>query len=131
MLAGKTTMSQSMHKTSIEGLSVLPTCSVPSNPGELMGGDSMRNLLEQASQEFSLVVLDTPPVLAAADAAVLSSLVDATVLVVRAGRTRELEAQTTLEQLLAGDAHVVGAVLNDQDSKLQQYGEYYYDSSTT
>jgi succinoglycan biosynthesis transport protein ExoP len=128
VLTGETTLSQAAHQTSVEGLSILTTGLMPKNPGELVGTEAMRSVLEMASREFALVVLDTPPVLAAADAAVLSSLVDATILVVRAGRTRETEAQATVEQLLAVNARVVGAVLNDQDSKLQQYGEnaYYY-----
>lgn len=126
VLAGQAVLTQVVHQTPLDGLSVLTTGSVPGNPGELVGGEPMRALLEQASQEFNLVVLDTPPVLAAADAAVLSSVVDATILVVRAGRTREMEAQTTIEHLTAVNARVVGAVLNDQDSKLQQYGQYYY-----
>lgn len=128
VIHGQASLAETALQTSIDGLMVLPTGAVPSNPGELVGGDAMRALLELASQEFALVVLDTPPVLAAADAAVLSSMVDATVLVLRAGRTREEEAQTTLEQLFAVNARVVGAVLNDQDSKLEEYGEnsYYY-----
>ncbi len=128
VLTGQTTLAQALHQTPVEGLAMLTTGVVPGNPGELVGGDPMRALLEQAVQEFALVVLDTPPVLAAADAAVLSSMVDATVLVLRAGRTRENEAQNTIEQLMGVNARVVGAVLNDQDSKLQQYGEYaaYY-----
>jgi Mrp family chromosome partitioning ATPase len=75
--------------------------------------------------ESALVVLDSPPVLAASDALVLSTVIDATVVVVRAGRTHEQEALMTLSQLTAVGANVVGAVLNDPDSAVKTAGGYY------
>jgi polysaccharide biosynthesis transport protein len=73
-----------------------------------------------------VVVIDSPPVLAVSDAAVLSTLTDATVVVVRAGRTNEEEAQAALDQIAGVGGHVVGAVLNDPDAAISRYGGYYY-----
>ena len=62
----------------------------------------MRDLLDQVSKDFPVVILDAPPVLAASDAAIVASLADATVLgALRAGRTDQADAQHTLQQLTA------------------------------
>jgi Mrp family chromosome partitioning ATPase len=80
---------------------------------------------ERLSEAFDLIILDTPPLLAASDAAILSTVVDGTVIVVRAGVT-ELEAgQQAVQQLRVVGARVIGAVLNDPDAKLPKYGSQY------
>jgi Mrp family chromosome partitioning ATPase len=71
------------------------------------------------------VVLDTPPLLAASDAAILATITDGVVLVVRAGNTEAEAGQQAMAQLLSVGARVVGAVLNDPDAKVPKYGGYY------
>jgi Mrp family chromosome partitioning ATPase len=85
----------------------------------------MKNTLQALSGAFDLVILDTPPLLAASDAAILSTLADGVVLVVRAGVTESEAAQQAMQQLASVGARVIGAVLNDPDAKVQQYGGYY------
>ena len=85
----------------------------------------MRKTLASLSEAFDLVVLDTPPLLAASDAAILSTLADGVILVVRAGVTEAEAAQQAMQQLISVRARVVGAVLNDPDAKVQKYGGYY------
>jgi polysaccharide biosynthesis transport protein len=63
--------------------------------------------------------------LAAADAAVLGSQVDGVLLVIRAGQTDRGAAQYALQQLQGVGARIIGAVLNDPDAKVPQYGGYY------
>ena len=107
------------------GLYVLPAGKLPPNPAELLGGDRMRKTLAMLSGAYDLVVLDTPPLLAASDAAILATLTDGVILVVRAGRTETEAGQQAIAQLNAVGARIVGAVLNDPDSKLASYGGYY------
>jgi capsular exopolysaccharide synthesis family protein len=113
------------RETSVPGLYVLPSGQLPPNPSELLGGERMRKTLAALSEAFDLIVLDTPPLLAASDAAILSTIADGVVLVVRAGVTEAEAGQQAMQQLQSVGARVVGAVLNDPDSKLQQYGGYY------
>ena len=88
---------------------------------------AMEKLLElSADERFDLVILDTPPVLATADAGILGSLADGVLLVVRAGQTDRSAAQRAYQQLAQGGARVVGAVLNDPKGEVSQYGDYYY-----
>lgn len=124
-MLGHSTLADVIRQTPVEGLSVLPSGTLPPNPSELLGGDRMRDTLRTLAEHFDLLILDTPPLLAAADAAVLGTRADGVLLVVRAGGTERGAAQQALQQLAAVGAHVVGAVLNDPDAKVPQYGGYY------
>jgi Mrp family chromosome partitioning ATPase len=84
----------------------------------------MTGLLAAASRQFEIIVLDSPPVLLTSDASILAARVDGTLLVLRAGSTRRALAQDAVRELAAVGANVVGAVLNDPDSKTPAYQEY-------
>ena len=85
----------------------------------------MKALLQRISGSYDLLVLDSPPVLLTPDSAVLGAVCDGVLLVLRAGRTQQQAAREALRQLAAVDAHVVGAVLNDPDSKVPLYDRQY------
>lgn len=121
-----------VKETSVTGLYVLASGQLPPNPAELLGGNRMRTALATLSGSFDLIVLDTPPLLAASDAAILATVADGVVLVVRAGVTEIEAGQQAIAQLASVGARVVGAVLNDPDEKVQSYGGYYkYDYANT
>ncbi len=126
VLRGQVPTAEAILQTSVEHLFIMPMGTVPRTPAELLGSAVMRELLQQLVTEFQIIVMDAPPVLAAADSSILASLADATILVLRAGHTDEEEAQQALHRLGSVGARVVGAVLNDQDSTVQRYGGYYY-----
>jgi capsular exopolysaccharide synthesis family protein len=125
LVIGQADVDQVARETSVTGLYVLPSGKLPPNPSELLGGDRMKKTLASLSEAFDLIVLDTPPLLAASDAAILATLADGVVLVVRAGETEADAGIQALQQLAAVGARVVGAVLNDPDSKVHKYGGYY------
>ena len=126
VLLGEAHLDAAARPTPVNGLYALSTGSLPDAPNELVGSEVMRTFLRESTREYAMVVIDSPPVLAASDAAVMSTLSDATVVVVRAGRTHEDEAQATLSQLEAVGAKVVGAVLNDPDAAVGAGAGYYY-----
>ncbi|MFN3597253.1 MAG: polysaccharide biosynthesis tyrosine autokinase [Rubricoccaceae bacterium] len=107
-----------------DDLFMLAAGSLAPNPSELLGSRRMRELLEEARQHFDVVVLDAPPVLAATDAVLLSTQADATLVVVRAGQTKDYELASALEALDGVGAHVIGTVLNGFDVS-QAYGYKY------
>ena len=113
------------RETTVPGLYVIPSGHLPPNPAELLGGNKMRTALAKLNEAFDLVVLDTPPLLAASDAAILATIADGVVMVVRAGVTEIEAGQQAIQQLASVGARVVGAVLNDPDAKVQKYGGYY------
>jgi tyrosine-protein kinase Etk/Wzc len=125
LVLGQIEQDAAVRETTVTGLYVLPSGQLPPNPSELLGGERMKKTLASLSEAFDLIVLDTPPLLAASDAAILSTIADGVVIVVRAGVTEADAGQQAMAQLQSVGARVVGAVLNDPDSKLQQYGGYY------
>jgi tyrosine-protein kinase Etk/Wzc len=115
-----------IRPTSVAGLSVLPCGALPSNAANLLSGTRMRVLLQELREQYDIIVLDTPPVLATADAGIVASLTDGVLLVVRAGTTDRNAAQRACQQLAQVGARVVGTVLNDPGGEVAKEGDYYY-----
>jgi non-specific protein-tyrosine kinase len=119
-------MSSLLNPTSIDDLRVLTTGPLPPNPSELLGSKRMEEVLAALLREADLLVFDSAPVLVAADASVLSTQVDGTLLVIDAGRTRRAQANRAVQALSAVGAELLGAVLNRADARANGYGYYYY-----
>jgi capsular exopolysaccharide synthesis family protein len=114
------------QETEQEKLRVISTGPLPPNPAELLGSHRMRTILEHLAAAADLVIVDSPPLQAVADAAILSSITDGTLLVIDAGHTRRAAAGRGREALAKSGARVLGAALN----RLSQrgHGDYvYYD----
>ncbi|MBR0659902.1 GumC family protein [Neoroseomonas oryzicola] len=94
-----------------KGLHVLPSGSIAGDAQELLGSPRLGKLLDWASKNFDLVLIDTPPVLPAADALLVARQADATVFAVRWERTPRAAARDALRLLNATGARVVGAVM--------------------
>src|SRR4029079_4981461 len=86
----------------------------------------MQVLLQELREQYAIIVLDTPPVLATADAGIVASLTDGVLLVVRAGATDRNAAQRAYQQLANVGGRVVGTVLNDPGGEVAKEGYYYY-----
>jgi capsular exopolysaccharide synthesis family protein len=118
--------------TCLPGLFLLPSGARHENPADLLTGEALRRLLGRLSDEFDTVIIDTPPVLALTDAAILGSAAAAgrggVLLVIRAGWTDRLAVEQALRQLDGAGAYVVGAVLNDPDGEAMRTDRYYYAS---
>jgi tyrosine-protein kinase Etk/Wzc len=95
-----------------DDLYVLPAGSLAPNPSELLGSKRMRDLMDEFKGLFDVVIFDAPPVLAATDAVLLSTQMDATLVVTRSGRTRDYELESAMDALRNVGAKVIGTVLN-------------------
>lgn len=115
-----------IRQTAVEGLHLLPRGTRTLQPAELLGGGWMVAALRQLGKQYDMVILDTPPVLSASDAASLSARADGVLLVLRAGQTERAVAQEAMHQLSAVGANVIGAVLNDPDAQIEKYESYGY-----
>lgn len=112
--------------TEIPNLSVLPCGPQVPNPAELLHSESFARLLRLLAGRYDRLVLDSPPVVPVTDAAVLSTQVDTTLLVVRAFKTsRDLARQAARSLQDVGGA-VPGVVLNAVDLNRREYGYYHY-----
>lgn len=130
VVIGSTPLTQAVSQTQVPNLFVLGSGQFPPNPSELLGSAAMRRVLQEASEQFDVVLLDSPPLLAVTDAAVLTTLVDGAILVVRAEETARPAVRRALGQLHTVHGRVLGAVMNDVNFKdgayYGGYGYYYY-----
>jgi len=115
--------------TEQENLRILTTGPLPPNPAELLGSQRMRVILDRFKAGGNLVIFDSPPLQPVADPAILSSVVDGTLLVIDAGRSRRGVVRQGREALAKAGANVLGAVVNRvRDRAHAGYQDYYGDA---
>lgn len=110
-----------IRDTVVEGVRVLTAGPISSNPAELLGSEGMKALVEELSEHFDMVLFDTPPILAATDAAILAQEVDGVILVLSSGKVNREDAKRAKELLDQVGAKMLGAVLNNVDVKVSPY----------
>jgi len=113
-----------LQDTIVERLRLLPSGPLPSRPADLIGSQRMEAVIARLREEADTLLFDAPPILAAADAIVLASKVDAALLVVSAGQTKREQVQRAIEQLGRVNAHLVGAVLYNAPEEAALRGYY-------
>lgn len=111
LLAGQCSYEEAKRPNVIEGLDIIDSGPLPSNPAELLGNSQMERLVNDQRNSYDYIIIDTPPVLLVSDAKVLARFVDGTVLVFNAGTTRRGAAQRAIRELKETDATIVGCVL--------------------
>ncbi len=115
-----------MIATQVTGLDLLPCGQSPPNPAELLTSSGFQEMLDAARQRYDYLVLDTPPVLAVADASIVAAHADGVLMVVRIsknGRPAALHARETLDSI---GARVLGVVVNGVKKGREGYGYGYH-----
>jgi succinoglycan biosynthesis transport protein ExoP len=125
-LSGNSDLSSLIQASSIPNLSVVPSGPIPPNPAELVGSSRMQEGLTLLQSLVNYVVIDTPPVLAVADARILGTVVDGVVLVVKAGTTPKDAVRHTKLLLQDINARIIGILLNNVDLHSASYSRYGY-----
>jgi polysaccharide biosynthesis transport protein len=123
-LAGEGAWQQMVFPTAISRLSVLHCGPIPENPSELLSSDRMRALIQESMATYRFVILDSPPLLNRADSRILGSMVGATILVVKGGDTPRQVVQYAESQARSVGVNLIGVVLNNLDSQLNDYSYY-------
>jgi non-specific protein-tyrosine kinase len=120
-----------IRPTRVENLRVLTTGPLPPNPAELLGSRSMNTFLGVLNSEADVVVIDSPPILAVTDSAILARLSDGVLLVVDSGKTKRESAQRAREALDNAGARLLGVVINRMPAKgsYYSYNSKYYSNS--
>lgn len=88
------------------------------NPAEILGSKEMENLIKELKINFDYIIIDTPPILPVSDTLLLVSKSDATLIVVKARKTKEKMVKESYERLIEAKANVIGTVLNESDKSL-------------
>lgn len=116
---------QILKPTFNENLFIMCSGILPPNPSELLASKPMELLIDKLAKEFDVVIFDSPPVIAVTDAAILSTKVDGTILVVNSGSTNR-EALARCNTLLESvGTNPLGILLNGVNIE-SMYGSYYY-----
>ena len=126
-LTGKAGLKDCIHETKIEGLSLIPCGPIPPNPSELLNSKPMQELVAEVKDKFDVVLFDTPPVLAVVDPVIVSTLVEATILIVYPRKTTEKEFISAIEELRKGNIKIIGTIFNGMrlDKDNYSYNRFY------
>jgi capsular exopolysaccharide synthesis family protein len=117
LLRGDVELRETIHPTPVENLWALPCGPVPENPAELLSTAAFQELIEIARCTFDFVVIDTPPLLTAADPGVVAARADAVVFAIGVGSTLQSDATRALDSLRMVGANVIGVVVNGIDEQ--------------
>jgi succinoglycan biosynthesis transport protein ExoP len=127
VLAGEVELDDVLHSSEWSSLKVMPAGMPTMHATNLLGSKKMVALLGELRDRFDLIVIDSPPLMAAADARILARLSDATVLAVRWGSTRRQAVKMSVRQLLAAGAPLAGGLLTMVNAK--KHAQYSYGDS--
>lgn len=127
ILAEGTDYREVVNDVNVDNLSLITSGPKPPNPSEILGSSKMKAFIDQVTEDFDMVILDTPPMLPVTDASVLSRMVDGMLLVIRHGKTSIEAVETVKSQVEKVGANLLGAVINDVpiDDSSYYYYEYY------
>jgi capsular exopolysaccharide synthesis family protein len=129
LLLAQCTLEDVLQPTEIDNLMVLPAGPSTTQPSELLGSREMRELHETLKQAADFVLFDSPSAITFADAAILASFLDATVIVIRANEVPRKAEQDVRALLDRAKANIIGVVLNampaDRVDSAHYHGQYY------
>lgn len=126
VLVGTSELNKVMKKID-DNLYLLTTGTLPPNPAEIIGSNTMENFLEECKINFDYIILDTPPILPVTDSKLLAIKADATVLVVRSEISKLKHVSQAFKELGKVNANVIGTILNDVEVHSERL---YYNNST-
>ncbi|KAA6177622.1 MULTISPECIES: polysaccharide biosynthesis tyrosine autokinase [Pseudomonas] len=122
-----------IHKTDIENFDIIGRGQIPPNPSELLMHFNFSELLDQVSALYDLVILDTPPLLAVTDAAIVGRQAGTSLIVTRFGMSPAREIELTMRRFSQNGIHLKGAIFNGVERRASaaygysNYGYYHYD----
>jgi capsular exopolysaccharide synthesis family protein len=122
--------------TKVENLFVVTAGGLPPNPSELLGSDRMSRLVDTLEQEWDMILFDSPPIVAVTDSSMISSEIDALIMVVKAGQTDRSAVDRAMDTIANVKSPLIGAILNGANpetlagkySYYYSYYNYYYHS---
>lgn len=125
-ITGAVRVEDVIQPSSYDGLYILSSGTVPPNPSELLDSDAARRTFVEISSSYDSVIVDSPPLLPAGDALVLSKWADGVLFVVRAGGTRRADLLSAARDIENAHATVLGSIMNGvsapNDSSYGYYG---------
>ncbi|WP_028117657.1 polysaccharide biosynthesis tyrosine autokinase [Ferrimonas senticii] len=132
-LAGKVSREQTIRSTLVDNMDFVPRGQVPPNPAELLMLPKFREFMQWASSNYDLVIIDTPPILAVTDAAIVGAIAGTSIMVVKHRETPLKEIEFAVQRFATSGVQIKGVILNQlvkQAGGYGNYGYYQYDYSS-
>jgi capsular exopolysaccharide synthesis family protein len=127
VLSGEANLTDVLQQTAFKRLTVLAAGVSPPNPSELLGSLAAKRLLEELRTQFDYVIVDSPPLLAVTDGAILAANSDGAIMVVRFGKTKREQLSQALQTIDAVGAKLLGTLFSMTPSRGgSSYGYYNY-----
>lgn len=126
VLSSRSSLSESLQATRFPNLTVLAAGAIPPNPSELLGSQAAKNLIKELRAKFDYVIIDSTPLLAVTDAAILGAAADGVLIVVRHGHTSIDQLQQAVEALNDVEAPLLGTVITQRPITRNSSGYYGY-----
>ncbi|MEN4216664.1 tyrosine-protein kinase Wzc [Serratia marcescens] len=127
ILSAQTTMANSVRKTEIENLDFIPRGQIPPNPSELLMGARFNELIDWASKNYDIVMIDTPPILAVTDAAIIGHRAGTSLMIARFASNTVKEIEVSIRRFNQNGIDVKGVILNAVEKRASSYyGDYGY-----
>ncbi|HDY7975438.1 TPA: polysaccharide biosynthesis tyrosine autokinase [Vibrio vulnificus] len=130
LLSGKVTRDVAVQSAKVENLDIITRGQVPPNPSELLMHPRFKELVDWASENYDLVIIDTPPVLAVTDPSIVGAIAGTTLMVARFGQNTVKEIDVARSRFEQAGIEVKGVILNAIEKKASSsYGYGYYNYS--
>ncbi|MEM6399220.1 MAG: polysaccharide biosynthesis tyrosine autokinase [Cyanobacteria bacterium P01_D01_bin.116] len=124
IIEGSRTLTDAIQKTDVDNLDVLTCGELHGRPSQLLESVAMKSILKEAAKEYDLVIIDTPPISACADAATLGKQSDGVVLVTRPSFTNKEMLQKAVSELTSNHIAILGVVVNGMSNLTEKYYRY-------
>lgn len=124
-LSGLAEYEEVVYETNIQNGYIVPCTQLLENPSALLEDVRFRELLDKLAEHYRFVIIDTPPLGSVSDGALVASMCDGAVLVVRAGDTPKAMIRQSLHEIEQSGCKLLGTVLNRAEVKSRAYGKYY------
>ncbi|MCK5146645.1 polysaccharide biosynthesis tyrosine autokinase [bacterium] len=125
-LTGVVPLENILNETYVPNLSLITCGSLLPNPSELLGSARMKRFIETLKDQYDFIIFDTPPLMAATDSIILSTLVDGFAMLVRSGMTNRNDVKKKLELFNNLQSNVLGVILNCAGADVAHEGYSYY-----
>jgi len=126
ILVGEGEWRSFVQEVAVPNLHFIPSGPIAPNPAELIASERMKKLIQEWTEAYDRVILDTSPIAAVTDPVLLSRLVDGTVILIHAGVTSRHIIASAIRQIRDVQGRILGAVLNDVDTRGGGYYYYHY-----
>jgi capsular exopolysaccharide synthesis family protein len=126
ILVGDATLDDVARPTQVDNLWAVPAGPIPPNPADMLHSERFRRLIHELGERFDRVVIDSPPLVAVTDSAIISTVCDGAIFVVRAFKTSKHLATQGLRSLRDVESPILGAVLNAVNLDRHEYNYYHY-----